>query len=122
MTAPAAGIAPPPLPKDARAPGRVALGCGIGAVVVGLLAQVFSLLLPRLMVQLSLPASAVWKLYLPFQLVIAVLSLLALAFGVAGLGRHGPRLSAAAGTAMGATTLAQVVFGLIAPTVMALSA
>ena len=123
MTAPVADRTPPPLPAAAtNTPGRVALGCGIGAVVVGMLTQVFSVaVVPRLMVEMSLPPNELWKFYAPFQLAIALLSLLALAFGAAGLGRSGPRLAAAAGTAIGATTMTQLTFGLIAPVVFAFS-
>jgi len=123
VTSPAAGRTPPPLPATANTLGRVSLGCGIGAVIVGLLTQAFSVaVVPRLMVEMSLPPSELWKFYAPFQLTIALLSLLALAFGAAGLGRSGPRLAAVAGTAIGATTMTQLTFGLIAPVVFAFSA
>lgn len=113
MTGPATSPAPPPLPAATNTPGRIALGCGIGSVSIGLLAQLFSaLVLPRLMEEMSVSPSGIWKLYLPFQLSTALLALLAIAFGAAGLGRDGPRLAAAAGTAIGAANLTSLLFGI----------
>jgi len=119
----ASGAVPPPLPVATNIPGRVALGCGIGAVVAGLLAQVFSVaVVPRLMAEMSVSPSGIWKFYLPFQLSTALLALLALAFGAVGLERDGPRLAAAAGLAMGATRFVQLVVGAAAPIAVQLAA
>lgn len=100
--------------------GRLALAAGILLVLVGLVQQVFAVMLPQLMAEYDLTAS---EISLRFSLVgggvTVIIALIALIAGGIGLsGAQKPKAAAGAGFALGAASVLSVLFSLVVPRVV----
>ncbi len=102
------------VPRQGNPPGKVALAAGIAVVVLGLVQQGLSNLIPSLADSFDLASSTLYQLlYGPTNVVVTVLALVATVSGAIGVRRTGsPRMAAAAGLALGLASLASSVIAL----------
>lgn len=111
--------AAPAADATGNAPGRASLVVAIVIVIVGVVQQVVVQLTPLIMSNLALGVSSVGFVFGIFAAVMGVLALIGLILGIVGLSRsYAPRLAAAAGTAIAATTLLTVLLGLLLPFIL----
>ena len=95
-----------PLPPVGLGMGHASLWLGLSIVVVAMVQQIVSMMLPEILRHFSLPMSQINMIFIPLTVVQGVLGLLAVIFGAISLNRPGlPRGAAAAGTALGGQAL-----------------
>jgi len=117
----AAGARPERSPR--RNPiGVAALTVAVVVVVLGLIQQVIALLAPLLAYQAGAGAQSLGAVFAVFAVIIGLIALVALVLGIIGLLlRDRPRGPAAAGAAIGASTLLSVIVGAAAPLLYSLA-
>ena len=95
--------------------GRTSLGLGIVVVAVNVGQQVVVQLAPFIQSNADLSAAQLGLVFAPFGVVAGVFALAALITGIVGLTRAGlPKGAAAAGTAIGASTLLALTVNIVA--------
>jgi hypothetical protein len=101
-----------PSTSDRRAVAAIiAAGLAVAIVVAG---QVTSQFVPLIMQSADLSGSAVWLIFLPFQLGQAVFSILAIALAIGPLTGSGPKALAGAAAGIGSAFLLTLVLGVLA--------
>src|SRR4051812_37856740 len=102
--------------SSSNAPGRASLVVGIVIVVLGVAEQVVLQLFPLILQGLSLPNSFISVYFGIYAALIGVLAIVGLILGIVGLGRsYAPRLAAAAGTAIAASSLLTALLSFVLP-------